>query len=178
MASTDPLDAQPAPTSRPVDLDRLVRVVRARWVIATITSQGGRDDPLVRANHRKGHPLARTERHTIGVHHVVPLPGVTFVETASRSQPTRPSKDTSITSGDATTTYAREGRRGISEIAARKRRLARFRATAEPTFLAATTPTSGTGDDDGASTTTMPPIRVRRPVRYTSVKREEGRSDT
>jgi len=83
-----------------------------------------------------------------------------------------------MTSGDATTTYAREGRSGVSEIAALKRRLARFRATAEPTLLAATTPTSGTGDGDDASMTTMPPIRVRRPVRYTSAKREEGRSDT
>ena len=86
---------------------------------------------------------------------------------AFSSQPTIDGNGASTTPLSAITTYVVPGARTTRRVASRSLRLARFRATALPTFFPATNPTSVGDVSLGVWITVIPPLWLLEPVRYT-----------
>lgn len=132
-----------------------------------VLAQKRRDEALVRANDR--------DQPAAGGDHSAHLSS----STASRSHATNVAKSARTTSDDAMTTYSAPSCNETSASAARMRRFARFRATAFPTLLPATTPTRGEPSCSRAPRMTVTaPMRRRDPVRKTCLNADLPLSDS
>jgi hypothetical protein len=155
-----------------MEFDGLERVPGAAGVIAAITSQERGDPPLVGPDEGDARSLGERLRAVWLGHEEVSTSAACAIHSTSSSNAT------SVTSGEAMKMYALDGSRRSRAAASRIRRLARLRCTALPTFFPATTPTSGLAVAPAPVMATMPWWRRRRPVRYSSEKRDPGRRAT
>src|SRR6266498_1355153 len=144
LAFRQAAQGEPGATQRPVQLDRCLGVLRARWVKTTSRPQSRADPSLVPADGGDQHPCCQAVPRWCphaAIHPPSPLWSPAAASTVRKSLATS-RYDAPATDGRATTTRSRPSGMSLpsSRSASRSSRLARLRATAPPTFLLTTNP--------------------------------------
>ena len=159
MTSSDSLCGHPTALHQPMAAQCFLGVLRASWPVTAIIAQQGRDESSVNGDqlHRPKGRLIWLETHSFS--------SAIDCSPVQRSiQRTNRSKSAVSTRRSAINTYTVSLFRPQRDTAARIRRFALLRTTAEPTLLPATKPTEAGPGGPGPAITVTPPQRRRCPV--------------